>query len=146
MKFELIIDAEKEEKTTVVAHSANDFIFKLEDLVRSYNGDNRMVGFRDDEIKPLEIDKIECFIVLGRKSYAVDIDGKKYRISENLSSIENRLPSYFVRINKSAIANERRIKCFKRGFGGSVDAVFKSGFSEYVSRRCFSDLKRRYGI
>ena len=29
-------------------------------------------------------------------------------------------------------------------FGGGVDAVFQCGFREYVSRRCFSEIRRRY--
>ena len=61
-----------------------------------------------------------------------------------LSELEERLPAYFIRLNKSAIANERHIASFSAGFNGAVDAVFRCGHVEYVSRRCFAVIKRRY--
>jgi DNA-binding LytR/AlgR family response regulator len=90
--------------------------------------------------------EIDCISVNDRKTQVVSSSGKIYRINDSLSSIEQKLPSYFIRINKSSIANERRIKSFVSGFGGSVDAVFLCGFRDYVSRRCFSQIKKRYGI
>ena len=58
--------------------------------------------------------------------------------------MEEILPSYFIRINKSALANEHRILRFDAVFSGGVDAVFQCGFKEYVSRRCFAEIKGRY--
>ena len=78
------------------------------------------------------------------KTFAVDSYGKKFRIKMRLYEIEEILPSNFIRINKSAIANEKRLERFSVGFSGAVDAVFKSGYKEYVSRRCFAEIKRRY--
>ena len=49
-----------------------------------------------------------------------------------------------MRINKSNIANEHRILKFETLIGGGVDAIFKCGYKDYVSRRCFKDIKRRY--
>ena len=53
-------------------------------------------------------------------------------------------PSYFIRINKSTLANEHRIVRFDAAFSGGVDAVFRCGYRDYVSRRCFSQIRRRY--
>ena len=50
----------------------------------------------------------------------------------------------FIRINKSALANEAHLERFTASFNGAVDAVFRSGYREYVSRRCFAEIKRRY--
>ena len=75
---------------------------------------------------------------------AVDREGTCYLLKERLRDLENVLPSYFIRINKSAIANEHRILKFDAVFSGGVDAVFKCGFREYVSRRCFAEIRRRY--
>ena len=49
-----------------------------------------------------------------------------------------------MRINKSALANEAHLERFTASFNGAVDAVFRSGYREYVSRRCFAEIKRRY--
>ena len=73
-------------------------------------------------------------------------NGDKRRVGTSLSELEAILPSYFIRINKSAIANENRIQMFNTVYSGAVDAVFKCGYKEYVSRRCFREIKRRLGV
>ena len=75
---------------------------------------------------------------------AIDALGNHYRLSDRLRDLEARLPSYFIRINKSTLANEHRILRFDAAFSGGVDAVFRCGYREYVSRRCFSEIRRRY--
>ena len=45
---------------------------------------------------------------------------------------------------KSTLANEHRIDRFDAAFSGGVDAVFRCGYREYVSRRCFAEIRRRY--
>jgi DNA-binding LytR/AlgR family response regulator len=92
----------------------------------------------------LSYGEIECITVLDRKVIAIDSKGDRYRIQDRLRDLEDRLPSCFIRINKSALANERRILRFDAAFSGGVDAVFRCGYREYVSRRCFAEIKRRY--
>ena len=75
---------------------------------------------------------------------AIDRGGSHYLLKERLRDLENILPAYFIRINKSTLANEHRILRFDAAFSGGVDAVFLCGYREYVSRRCFSEIKRRY--
>ena len=75
---------------------------------------------------------------------AIDTKGCRYRIQDRLRDLSEILPSYFIRINKSAIANEHCIDRFEAAFSGGVDAVFQCGFREYVSRRCFAEIRRRY--
>lgn len=81
---------------------------------------------------------------MERKVIAIDTKGKKYRIQDRLRDLEEILPSYFIRINKSTLANEHRIKRFNTVLTGGVDAVFYCGYREYVSRRCFAEIRRRY--
>lgn len=146
MKFKLIIDKEKDEEVTVVSHSANELTAKIENIVNSYTNSDEVPVFSDDEIRRLKYSQIECICVIDRRVFVFDENGNRYRINRTLSEIEADLPDYFVRINKSAIANERRIRSFKTTISGAVDAVFKCGYRDYVSRRCFAVLKRRYGI
>ena len=146
MKFKLIIDKDCEEEIVAKVHSANDFTRKIEDLVLSYVGSDYLTVQGDYEILTIRFVDIECITVIDRKLYVIDRRGEKYRTSGTLSEIEKMLPSYFIRINKSSIANERKISCFKTTFSGGVDAVFNSGYKEYVSRRCFAEIKRRYKV
>ena len=146
MKFKLIIDKDCEEEIVAKVHSANDLTSKIEDLIFSYVGSDYLTVQRDYEILTIKFADIECITVIDRKLYVIDRRGEKYRTSGTLSEIEKMLPSYFIRINKSSIANERKISCFKTTFSGGVDAVFNSGYKEYVSRRCFAEIKRRYKV
>ena len=146
MKFKLIIDKDREEEISVIAHSASDFIAKIENMVMEHNGKNGIYVYRDDEITHLDFMDIECITIIDRKVYIIGCDGTQYRTNKKLCDIEPELPTYFIRINKSSLANERRIKSYKTTFSGAVDAVFKCGYREYVSRRCFANIKKRYEI
>ena len=144
MKFRLIIDKNADECVTVSAHERNRLTDALEDTVRLFLGENEIAVFSDNEMRKINFCDVECICVLDGKSEVVDKNGKHYRIKERLYEIEQRLPNYFIKINKSAIANENAIECFNADFGGGVTVSFRCGYSDYVSRRCFADIKRRF--
>lgn len=144
MKYKLMIDKTAEESVTVIAHAPSSLTQQIEDLVCNYSGEDHIMGSREDEIRKLAFKEIECVTVLDRKVFAIDTAGKRYRLSDRLRDLESILPSYFIRINKSTLANEQRILRFDAAFSGGVDAVFACGYREYVSRRCFSEIRRRY--
>ncbi|MBR5501627.1 MAG: LytTR family transcriptional regulator [Oscillospiraceae bacterium] len=144
MKYKLIIDRDAEEEIVVRAHAPSSLTQQLEDLVRSFSGADSLMGYKDDELRRLPFAEIECITVLDRKVTAIDTAGSCYRLQERLRDLEQILPAYFIRINKSSLANEQRIARFDAVFSGGVDAVFCCGWREYVSRRCFAEIKRRY--
>ena len=144
MKFKLIIDKNAAEEVTVIAHAPSSLTQQIEDLVFQYAGVDSILGYRDDEMRKLSFSDIECITILDRKVIAIDLSGSRYRIQDRLRDLEDILPSYFIRINKSTLANEHRIVRFDAAFSGGVDAVFQCGYREYVSRRCFAELRRRY--
>lgn len=144
MKYKLLIDKEAEEVITVVAHAPSSLTQRIEDLVFSYSGADHILGHTEDSIRKLTFSEIECITILDRKVIAIDTCGKHYRIQDRLRDLEEILPSYFIRINKSALANEHRILRFDAAFSGGIDAVFRCGYREYVSRRCFAEIRRRY--
>ena len=144
MKYKLIIDADAEEEITVIAHAPSSLTQQIEDLVSGFSGADYIIGYRDDQMRRLTFREIECVTIHNRKVIAIDTKGNHYRIQDRLRNLEDILPSYFIRINKSTLANEHRILRFDAAFNGGVDAVFQCGYREYVSRRCFSEIKRRY--
>lgn len=144
MKYRLIIDKHAEEEITVVAHAPSSLTRQIEDLVLSYSGAEFLMGYREDEMRKLNFSDIECITILDRKVMAIDTNGCQYRIQDRLRELEDILPSYFIRINKSSLANEHCIARFDVAFSGGVDAVFQCGYREYVSRRCFAEIRRRY--
>ena len=144
MKYRLIINKDVEEETIAVVHTPSSLTQQIEDLVCSYSGSENIMGYREDEMRNLKFQEIECITIIDRKVIAIDTNGNRYRIQDRLRDLEEILPSYFVRINKSTLANEHRILKFHTTFSGGVDAVFQCGYREYVSRRCFAEIRRRY--
>lgn len=144
MKYKLIIDKSVEEEIVVIVHKPSSLTQNIENLVCSYLGIDSIMGYQEDEIRKLAFQDIECITIIDRKVIAIDKDGKQYRLQERLRDLEAALPTYFIRINKSSLANEHRILRFDAVFSGGVDAVFRCGYREYVSRRCFAEIRRRY--
>ena len=144
MNYKLIIDKNAEEEIRIIAHAPSSLTQQIENLVLSFSGAESIMGYRDDEMRKLVFSEIECITILDRKVMAIDTKGCRYRIQDRLRDLEEILPSYFIRINKSTLANEHRILRFEAAFSGGVDAVFYCGYREYVSRRCFADIRRRY--
>jgi DNA-binding LytR/AlgR family response regulator len=144
MKFRLIIDAEMDEEVVATVHERSPLTDQIEQLVMQHAGTNRIAAYTEDEMRLLLFSDIECITVLEGKTYAIDSHNKRYRLKQRLYELEKLLPSSFIRINKSALANENRLAQFRTTFSGAVDAVFKCGYTEYVSRRCFAEIKRRF--
>ena len=144
MKYKLIIDKTVEEEIVAIVHAPSSLTEQIENLVCSYSGIDSIMGYRDDEMRKLTFREIECITIIDRKVIALDAEGVQYRIQDRLRDLEAVLPSYFIRINKSTLANEHRILRFHAAVSGGVDAIFQCGYREYVSRRCFADIRRRY--
>ena len=144
MKYKLIIDKNAEEEVIAIVHAPSSLTEQIENLVCGYSGLDSIMGYREDEMRKLAFAEIECITVIDRRVIAIDTAGNRYNVRERLRDLETILPSYFIRINKSAIANEHRITRFDAIISGGVDAVFACGYREYVSRRCFTEIRRRY--
>ncbi len=144
MKFKLIIDKERDEEIVATVHSRSGLTDEIEALVLKHAGADRIPAYTDDDMKMIAFSDIECITVLDGKTYAIDSQNRRYRLKQRLYELEALLPSSFIRINKSALANENCLDRFAVTYSGAVDAVFKCGYAEYVSRRCFAQIKRRF--
>ena len=144
MKYKLVINKDAEEEIIAVVHAPSQLTRQIEDLICSFSGVDSIMGYRDDEMRKLAFQEIECITIIDRKVIAIDTNGTQYRVQDRLRDLEDILPSYFIRINKSTLANEHCILRFDAVFSGGVDAIFQCGYRDYVSRRCFAEIKRRY--
>ena len=142
MQFKLIIDEEKDEEIVITARQRTALIDEIESLISKHT--DRIPGYTEDDIKMLSVAEIECVTVLDGKIYAIDSQNQRYRLKQRLYELEQQLPPSFIRINKSTLANETALDRFAVTYTGAVDAVFKCGYREYVSRRCFTQIKRRF--
>lgn len=144
MKFRLIIDKNSDEQIVATVKEENELTQKIEALIMEYNGTDKIIAFGKDDTVFLSFDEIECITVCDGKTYAVTVKGEQLKLKRRLYEIEKIVPSSFIKINKSTFANRLHLKKFTPTFSGGVDAVFKSGHKEYVSRRCFAEIKRRF--
>ena len=144
MKFKLIIDQNREEEVVATVHAPSGLTDQIEALVRQYSGTDHLPVYGEDDMKLLPFAEIECITVRDGKTFAIDTKGSQYRVRMRLYEVEKLLPGCFIRINKSTLANEKRLERFAAAYSGAVDAVFQCGYREYVSRRCFAEIKRRF--
>jgi len=144
MKFKLIIDKEKDEEVVATVRERSVLTDRIEALIREDEGRDRIIAYTEDDMKMLKFSDVECITVQEGKTWAIDTRGRRFRLKQRLCELETLLPSSFIRINKSALANENRLERFTANYNGAVDAVFRCGYREYVSRRCFAVIKRRY--
>ncbi|MCH5303747.1 MAG: LytTR family transcriptional regulator [Ruminococcus sp.] len=142
MKFDLQVNSKAEESVSATLHRHCEFADRLEEMVMEYNGCETVTVYTEDDIAVLKFSDIECITVIDSKTFAIDKNGESYRLKKRLYEIEEILPSSFIKINKSSIANRNSIKKFSAAFSGSVDVIFKSGYTDYVSRRCFAQIKK----
>ena len=147
MKFNLIITKE-EESITLCVHKRTPLTDKIEELVSnneiSIEGIN-INGYLEKDIVPLKLEEISRFYAEDDKCYA-SVDSKTYQIKKRLYQIEEILPSYFIRINKSSIININFIKRFNTSWTANVFVELKDGVRVYISRRQLKIVKERLGI
>lgn len=143
MKFQLILDKTAAETVVATVHAPSALTDHIEALVMQHSGTDTVQAYNEDDIVLLPFRDIECLFVSGGKTYAVCADGERFRLKARLYELEQCAPAAFIRINKSAIANIKQLERFSATYAGGVNAIFKSGYTDYVSRRCFADIKRR---
>lgn len=143
MKYILTIDPEQEEKVIVIVHQRNELVDGIEKLINETI--NEIIGFKENETVKMNIDDISCFFTDDNKIYAI-CNNERYYIKLRLYQIESLIDNNFVKINRGCIINKKEIKKFESSFGGSIKVVLKNGFSDYISRRELSNVKRSIGL
>jgi DNA-binding LytR/AlgR family response regulator len=146
MKFFLEIDKEKEPTVTIVCKKVTRTIAQIEALCREAKEDNDVVyGYFEDEIIPLNLTDVTCFFTRDNKVMA-RMKGKDYVTKIRIKDVMDLVDDTFIKINQGCVANVKRIKKFSASFGGSLRVFFEDGYSDYVSRREVSQVKRRFGL
>lgn len=143
MKFTLVIDPDREEEVVVYAHTPSPLTEEIGRLV-----DPReipLMGYDDTDACPLNPEEITCFFTEGEKVYAL-VQGRRWQVRCRLYELEALLPSAFVRIHKSCIANLRQVSRFSAAYSGTLQAHFRDGHIDYVSRRQVRIVKERLGM
>lgn len=142
MKIQIFIDKNREEQVIVYAHEKNELVEKIESLVK---GEDKLIGFKEREMIPISPCDVYCFVVEENKIFAIT-ENDSFQLKCRLYELENSLSSDFIKINKSCIANLKKVEKFSAAFSGALQVNFKNGYVDYVSRRNLKNVKERLGI
>ena len=143
MKFSFFIDKNREEEIIVYAHEKTELLEQIKSLVA--DSSSQIIGYKESEIYQIKIADIYCFSTESNKLYALT-EKDKFLIKERLYTIEQSISKDFIKINKSCIANIKKIDRFDASISGTLVVKFKNGYSDYVSRRSVKSVKERLGL
>lgn len=145
MEFKYVKDLD--EYVEVHANERNELVNQIEDLV--INNDSidalNINGYLEDDIVPLKLKDIYSFYVTDNKTFA-RVNNKEYQVKFRLYQLEEKLPSNFIKINKSRIINREFIGKFDLSWSGTIQVVMKNNDKDYVSRRLIKSVKERMNI
>ena len=142
MKFKLLINPHKNEIVQAQVHQKSIFTDNLEKFVLTNGNLNSIIGYDDKDLIILQLEDIIMITILDNKITAICINNKRYHLRKRIYQLTNELPNNFWRINKSSIVNKIYIDRFEETKTAGVNIVMKNGLSDYVSRRCFSKIRK----
>ncbi|MBO5210726.1 MAG: LytTR family transcriptional regulator DNA-binding domain-containing protein [Clostridia bacterium] len=143
MKVSIFIDKNREEEIQIFAHNESDLTEQIKSLVSDYS--SHVTGYKNAEIFLLKTTDVYCFLVENNKVFAMT-ENDKFLLKERLYNIENSLSFDFIKINKSCIANIKKIERFDASISGTLVVKFKNGYTDYVSRRSVKTVKERLSL
>ena len=143
MKFNLIIDKDREESVTVVLNEPSALADEIRALCKA--DEKNLFAYDERGAVKLTLQEVYAFTVSDGRTVAVMRDSS-LRMRERLYEIEEIAGAAFVRINQSCLVNVNEVKRFSASFGGSLLVEMKNGFSDYVSRRQIKAVKERMGL
>ena len=143
MKYNLIIEPEREEEVIVYAHKRSELTDRIEAVVISEN--EELIGYTEQGVIRLDLSDVYAFTVEDSKVYALT-EREKMALKLRLYQLEERFPYEFLKINQSCLVNVKMIKRFDSSIGGSLMVELKNGYRDYVSRRQLKAVKERIGF
>lgn len=143
MKYSLKIDKSRDEEILIFIHERTELVDEIEKLILSRAVE--LIGYKDREAFKISPADVCCFSVEDNKIFALT-QTEKLQIKQRLYQLEGMLDESFVKINKSCIANIKKIERFDASFSGTLSVTFKNGYKDYVSRRNLKTVKERLGV
>lgn len=143
MRIKIEISEESEE-IIIRCREHDEKIFEIERAIDNVlKGNGEMVLYSSGTEFYVAKSDILFFESEGDKIYA-QTAGKRYVTTYKLFELEDLMPSYFVRISKSTIANVKAISSMRREVIGNGEITFKNCERHaYFSRGYFKSLREK---
>src|SRR5699024_10629372 len=141
MKLEINVNKdEANERIVIYANEVTEELQQLINEIEKMIHETKLYGRKDDDIYPLEIEKVVRFYSADKQIYAENND-EQFRIDKRLYELEKILPKNFIRISQSEIINIHYIKKLRQELNGFIKINFINGTSTYSSRRYVKIIK-----
>lgn len=144
MEYRLILDPNAAESVVVTARERSPLTEAIEALV-TQPPEEFLTGYRNGEGFRLNPEEIICIVTEDDRVFALT-QKEKLLLKERLCRIEPLLPGYFIRINRSVLANLRAVRRFDTSVAGTLKVTFRNGYQDYVSRRNLKQVKKALGV
>lgn len=139
MKIKIIEDPDMEDDIIIYTKSVSP---QIERFVAAYNQGNILAQHRGTDIS-ISVDDI-LFFETESDGVIVHLDIAYYKTKYKLYSLEEVLPSQFMRISKSCIVNIDKVVGFERSITSARTIFFtNSNKRNNVSRMYYSEFKDR---
>ena len=136
MRVRINTDASLAEDEIVInCAELTDEIVRIEKLLSEMQEEAYIEGFDGETDYRIRLGDILFFETEDGLVFAHTADSCR-RVKQRLYELENRLPSNFIRISKSAIMNKNRISSITKNFTSSSLVCFQGSYKQvYVSRK-----------
>ncbi|MES2772805.1 MAG: LytTR family DNA-binding domain-containing protein [Bacteroidota bacterium] len=131
--------------------SQTDFSARILQLMQDINGvkfKERLLIKRGQQLSYLKTQNTAFCFADGKLCYAIDFNGTKYLLENNLSILEEQLqPDNFFRINRNLLVNIEAVKKVHTWFGGrlKLEVLPTTTAETIVSRERVNDFKEWLG-
>jgi len=131
---------EDDPRIEIYAREWSEELQQMMQNLKAFVSETKLYGQKEDEIYPLEIDKI--IHIYSENNYIfAENDNDRFRLQLRLYELEEMLPKQFVRISQSEIINIHYIHKLKQEVNGFIKIYFKNGKITHSSRRYLKRIK-----
>lgn len=148
MIIELTIDSKLDERNNKAMFHIRELKPELSDIIRKLqNHDNTFIWASKEGIKyKLDYSEIISFTALEKRIYVKHKQMGMLIINTTLSSLDDQVPSFFLRISNSEIVNTKEIESIDFTFGGKIKLNFKTKEFTYSSRSYLTKIKKHFNL
>ena len=142
MKLNVFVDKSQDERIDIYLKERRQII---DDIERLISEESELLCHKNGEVYKLSFSEIVLFSVENEK-VAAFTEKDKFLVKERLYMIEEKMPSYFVKLNQSAVGNIKKIRKFDCSVSGTLKVTFINGLTDFVSRRQVKSVRERLGL
>lgn len=143
MKINLKIDDKvTEPQITIESNALTDEIKAIIQCIEDMNCIHQLPGHRDNMVSLIKVDAITSIKTESKQVIALTHE-TRYVIKSRLYTLEQELPSQFMRISKSELINLDKLVKLSMEPNGLIKMYLSHNYETYASRHYLKSIKER---